>query len=350
MTHFALERHFDKYTKSPVLQHIQSQGILHRLLNRSELIEWRLEKATKQVRTRLSGGNAVLNFFKWWVQKDCILDLFPEMDCVKTSLLLLMSTTQLEVLNMERNDSYSDSEKVNSIEGQMTKETYQSSSSDKSMPAVSSAPTHGTDSTAKACFHDQEALYKEERRFQRERIPSHGSRSAKTTPLVPSVPLAPTRGIDDESGASSNVQEAGSVNGSHSERQRFGIPPQRLVEVNTANFEKSVVHYHSLDNGRQLSGKVLTGVINTTLEVSIISILEAKRLELDVVSSEEDKEIWFTFDQGKSQLCIGMVSVGIYHKGIGQSHTTYRMYVLENCHPRLILGREFCEVAGISEH
>ncbi|KAK1676134.1 hypothetical protein BDP55DRAFT_661856 [Colletotrichum godetiae] len=424
ITQFALEQHFDKYTESPVLRHILSQGILRRLLNWSELIEWRLRKATKHVRTRLSGGNAVLNFFKWWYQKDCILDLFPEMECVKTSLLLLMSTTQLEVLSMERNDSHSDSEKVKSIEGHIkrmkrtirdhlksmerlkdlmervnrpmptdpfahwtqstsslyeslyplgrsmvkngsvpkpksvsitssksstrTKETYQSSSSDKSMPSVSSAPTRRADSTAEACFYDQEALYKEERRFQRERISSDGSRSAKTTPLVPSVPSAPTRGVGHESSASLKIQEARSVNESHSKRHRSEVLPKRIVEVNTANFEKSIVHSQLLDNG-QPSGKLMTGVVNTTLEVNIISIIEAKRLELDVISCEEDKEISFKFDQGKSQRCIGMVSVGIRDKGISQPHATCRMYVLADCHPRLVFGREFYGNDGISK-
>lgn len=119
LTQFALERHFRKYTESSLLRYLLSQGILQGILNRSRLIRWRLEKAIKRVRSLLRGGNAVFNFFKWWYQKDSILDLFPEMDSVKISLQLLVSATQLEVLDMECNDSLFDSEKFTSNEEQM---------------------------------------------------------------------------------------------------------------------------------------------------------------------------------------------------------------------------------------
>ncbi|KAK1458651.1 hypothetical protein CCUS01_09128 [Colletotrichum cuscutae] len=123
MTHFTLERHFANFTKSPLLQYLSSQGILDRILNRSELIEWRLDKATIRVRSLLGGGNAVFNFFKWWYQKDSILDLFPEMDSVKISLQLLVSATQLEVLDMECKDSPWDTGKFISNEKHMYSST-----------------------------------------------------------------------------------------------------------------------------------------------------------------------------------------------------------------------------------
>ncbi|KAK1727064.1 uncharacterized protein BDZ83DRAFT_227125 [Colletotrichum acutatum] len=49
MTQFALERHFDKYTESSLLQYLLSQGILQGILNRSKLIKWQLEMATKNI-------------------------------------------------------------------------------------------------------------------------------------------------------------------------------------------------------------------------------------------------------------------------------------------------------------
>ncbi|KAK1495034.1 hypothetical protein CABS01_11262 [Colletotrichum abscissum] len=116
MTHFTLERHFANFTKSPLLQYLSSQGILDRILNRSKSIEWQLDKATIRVRSLLGGGNAVFNFLKWWYQKDSILDLFPEMNSVKISLQLLVSATQLEVLDMECKDSLWDTEKLISNE------------------------------------------------------------------------------------------------------------------------------------------------------------------------------------------------------------------------------------------
>ncbi|KXH39078.1 hypothetical protein CNYM01_08895 [Colletotrichum nymphaeae SA-01] len=426
MTQFSLEGHFRKYTESPLLQYIVSKGILHGILDRSELMELRFEKATKRVQTRLVGGNAIFKFFKWYYQKDSILDLFPEMDSLKVSLLLLMSATQLEVLDMECNNSLSDREKLifnekhirrlkksirdnletlKRLESQTarvnqfmpmgplvhqaqsvsslyeillplgrsmvktgsvpkpkfvsatpsesstrTKEVIFHVQAGRSMPSVSSAPSRGADSQKQACHHDHEALYKLERRLQHERLSRNRSSSAKTTPSSPTGPPATLRDVDYGSGASSNTRdkEARSVHASQLQRQQVGTLPKTPIvhAVNTANSYKSIVRSLVSRNGKP-SGKVLTGVVNTTLEVNVISILEAERVGASLVPCQEDQEIKFKFDSGKSQPCIGIVYFIIYHNSMlgSQSPTTrHKFYVLENCHPRLIFGKDILEI------
>ncbi|KAI3548317.1 hypothetical protein CSPX01_03113 [Colletotrichum filicis] len=427
MTHFTLERHFANYTKSPLLQYLSFQGILDRILNRSELIEWRLDKATIRVRSLLGGGNAVFNFLKWWYQKDSILDLFPEMNSVKISLQLLVSATQLEVLDMECKDSLCDTEKLISNEKHMnhlkkvirgnlktlkrleaqieranplmptdafthqtqstsslyeimlplgrsmvktgsvpkpkfvssassesstrTKETYKSSSSGNSMPSVSSAPSRGASSQTEARHYDHEALYKFERRLQHERLSRKQSSSAKTTTSSTTGQPATKRHVDHGSGANSNIQEVKSVQASQSQRQQLEPLHERVILVDTANLDRSIVHSHVLHKGK-LTDKILTGVVHTTLDVSVISILEAKRLGINVDSCEDDKKIGFKFDQGKIQTCIGMVSITIDHnpsRGSQSLITRHKFYVLENCHPRLIFGKDIWEIEETSK-
>ncbi|KAI3545285.1 hypothetical protein CABS03_04009 [Colletotrichum abscissum] len=468
MTHFTLERHFANFTKSPLLQYLSSQGILDRILNRSKSIEWQLDKATIRVRSLLGGGNAVFNFLKWWYQKDSILDLFPEMNSVKISLQLLVSATQLEVLDMECKDSLWDTEKLISNEKHMyvltnmgtspgvidlvlnslsasnhlkkvirgnlktlkrleaqieranplmptdafthqtqstsslyeimlplgrsmvktgsvpkpkfvssessesstrTKEvishiqnnlvrrlmarpqTYKSSTSGNSMPSVSSAPSRGASSQTEARHYDHEALYKLERRLQHERLSRKQSSSAKTTPSSTTGQPATKRHIDHGSGANSNIHEAKSVQASQSQRQQLEPLHERVILVDTANLDRSIVHSHVLHKGK-LTGKILTGVVHTTLDVSVISILEAKRLDINVDSCEDDKKIGFKFDQGTVQTCIGMVSITIDHNpspGSQSLITRHKFYVLENCHPRLIYGKDIWEIEETSK-
>ncbi|KAK7458504.1 hypothetical protein Landi51_01327 [Colletotrichum acutatum] len=318
-------------------------------------------------------GNAILNFFKWWYQKDGILDLFPEMVSVKISLQLLVSATQLEVLDMECSGSLLDSEKLNSNEKQMYVSTKIEAShgvtgsvldslwtskrlkkvirAGISVPSDSSAPSRGAEFQKDASSYDHEALYKEERRSQYERLSRNRSSSAKTTPPSPPGPPATVRSVDHGSGASSNMREARSVLALQLQRQQSETLPKRVFEVNTANFDKLLARSQVLENG-QLSGKTVTGRVNTTLEVSIISITEAGRLDLNVISCEQDKETEFKFDQGKNQPCIGMVTFTIYHSRIASSQsptTSHKVYVVEHCRPELIFGKNFFDRDGNSK-
>lgn len=147
------------------------------------------------------------------------------------------------------------------------------------------------------------------------------------------------------------MREARSVFALQFQRRQFETLPKRVFEVNTANFDKSIAHSQVLDNG-QFSGKIVTGRVNTALEVSIISITEAGRLDLNVISCEQDKETKFKFDQGKIQPCIGMVTFTIYHSRIAYSQsptTSHKVYVVEHCHPELIFGKDFFDRDGNSK-
>ncbi|KAK1727065.1 uncharacterized protein BDZ83DRAFT_227130 [Colletotrichum acutatum] len=344
---------------------------------------------------------------------------------VKISLQLLVSATQLEVLDMECSGSLLDSEKLNSNEKQIkrlkkvirgnlrtlktleaqsrragqstvpfayrtqptsslyellvplgrsmaetgcvpkpksvsatssesstrTKEPYKSSLAGISVPSDSSAPSRGAEFQKDASSYDHEALYKEERRSQYERLSRNRSSSAKTTPPSPPGPPATVRSVNHGSGASSNMREARSVLALQLQRQQSETLPKRVFEVNTANFDKLLARSQVLENG-QLSGKTVTGRVNTTLEVSIISITEAGRLDLNVISCEQDKETEFKFDQGKNQPCIGMVTFTIYHSRIASSQsptTSHKVYVVEHCRPELIFGKNFFDRDGNSK-
>ncbi|KXH45336.1 hypothetical protein CSIM01_13559 [Colletotrichum simmondsii] len=218
------------------------------------------------------------------------------------------------------------------------------------MPSVSSAPSRGADSQKEACYYDHEAPYKLERRLQHERLSRNRSSSANTTTSLPPGPPATLRDVDYGSGASSNSRdmEARSVHASQLQRQQFDTLPKELIvhAVNTANFYKSITRPIVSRNGKP-SGKVLTGVINTTLAVNVISVLEAERVGASLVSCQQDQEIGFEFDSGKIQPCIGIVYLIIYHNSMlgSKSPTTrHKFHVLENCHPRLIFGKDILEI------
>ncbi|KAK1458652.1 hypothetical protein CCUS01_09129 [Colletotrichum cuscutae] len=219
------------------------------------------------------------------------------------------------------------------------------------MPSVSSAPSRGASSQTEASYYDHEALYKFERRLRHERLPRKQSSSAKTTPSSTTGQPATKRHVDHGSGANSNIQEVKSVQASQSQRQQLEPLHERVILVDTANLDRSIVHSHVLHKGK-LTGKILTGVVHTTLDVSVISVLEAKRLDINVDSCEGDKKIGFKFDQGTIQTCIGMVSITIDHNpspGSQSLITRHKFYVLENCHPRLIYGKDIWEIEETSK-
>ncbi|OHE98386.1 hypothetical protein CORC01_06382 [Colletotrichum orchidophilum] len=105
--HCSLDQHCKNYPDSPVLRFISTNGVLYSISYQSDSIKSRLRKAIRRVKNRLGSKNVVFNFLKWWYQKDSIKDLFPEMECIKTSLQLLLATAQFEIAKLEHNDQAS---------------------------------------------------------------------------------------------------------------------------------------------------------------------------------------------------------------------------------------------------
>jgi hypothetical protein len=100
--HDSLERHQRRSPLSHVLQYIESHNVIEQLAKQSERTKDRLEKAWKSANTLESSGKLVTKF-RWMMKKGQIQGLKPEMESLKTSLQVVMSSIMMEFLQQKEN-------------------------------------------------------------------------------------------------------------------------------------------------------------------------------------------------------------------------------------------------------
>lgn len=98
--HDSLERHQRRSPLSHVLQYIESNNVIEQLAKQSERTKDRLEKAWKSTDS-LEGGVKLVNKFRWMLKKEEIRGLKPEMESLKTSLQVVMSSIMMEFLQQK---------------------------------------------------------------------------------------------------------------------------------------------------------------------------------------------------------------------------------------------------------
>lgn len=87
-----------------------------------------------------------------------------------------------------------------------------------------------------------------------------------------------------------------------------------------------------------------TAIVNRKLEGNVISIGEADRLGLAVVTEDDDEEVWIGFGDGMPQKCIGKVVLiwsSSSHQELYRTQIKLQCYVLEHCKPALVFGKMF---------
>ena len=97
----SLDRHFAAYAESPIIAYISRRPVLHNIAQQALQIFDRFQNSRDLVRT-IDSGFGFWASIKWSLRKTTVLELFPEMETVKSSLLMLMSTAHLESLTLAR--------------------------------------------------------------------------------------------------------------------------------------------------------------------------------------------------------------------------------------------------------
>lgn len=97
----SLDRHISAYADSPIIAYISTRAVLHNIAQQALQIFGRFQDSRDLVRS-MDSDFGLWARFKWSLRKATVLELFPEMENVKTSLLLLMTTAQLESLTLSR--------------------------------------------------------------------------------------------------------------------------------------------------------------------------------------------------------------------------------------------------------
>lgn len=100
VAHDSLKAHHQKDPKSPVLKYIAEHKVLRDLKFQSDIVEEHIENIEPQLRTICSRID-LLTRFRWWKQESEVKALGPEMESVKTNLLVLMHVIVLEVLRQK---------------------------------------------------------------------------------------------------------------------------------------------------------------------------------------------------------------------------------------------------------
>jgi hypothetical protein len=96
VAHDALLGHCHKESNSAVLRYVRDHNILGQLIQQSVRIRKHIEAVRPRVQD-LRGRFSMINHAKWMWKKDEVKALHPDMEMVKSNLLLVMHVVSLEV-------------------------------------------------------------------------------------------------------------------------------------------------------------------------------------------------------------------------------------------------------------
>ncbi|GAB1314619.1 hypothetical protein MFIFM68171_04829 [Madurella fahalii] len=92
---FGLHQYCTEHRHSRVVTYISKHRVLEDIGSEAEHVQQHLQAIRRQVQT-LRSRSMLWATFKWLWNKASILELYPEMESIKTCLGLLLVTTQLE--------------------------------------------------------------------------------------------------------------------------------------------------------------------------------------------------------------------------------------------------------------
>lgn len=96
VAHDAIRGHCEKESNSAVLQFVRDHKILRQLVEQSGRIRKRIEAVRPRIQ-ELRGKFSMINRWKWVLKRPEVKALHPEMECVKTNLLVVMHVVALEL-------------------------------------------------------------------------------------------------------------------------------------------------------------------------------------------------------------------------------------------------------------
>jgi len=105
LAHMELRRYCKAHSDSPAIEYIQTRQVLDVLSKRSNLVDDSLTGARRWVRSQ-KGRNKLLITLKWFLNKERIMALDPEMESVISRLQLIILIVKSEAIEMKTETSH----------------------------------------------------------------------------------------------------------------------------------------------------------------------------------------------------------------------------------------------------
>ncbi len=96
LAHESLDSNCARESKSQVLDYMNTHRVLDQLSEESKQVKERIRRVRPQIRSLLS-KLGIITRIKWVIRKSDILGLGPDMESIKTSLLLVINIVKLEL-------------------------------------------------------------------------------------------------------------------------------------------------------------------------------------------------------------------------------------------------------------
>jgi hypothetical protein len=100
LARISLDRQFKKQNQSPVICYINDFNVMDDLVEQSKSVKRYMKKTTPKMK-RLPSNIDFFTSFKWAMRKSKILALGPQMESVKTSLIIIMAIVKMEQVQQE---------------------------------------------------------------------------------------------------------------------------------------------------------------------------------------------------------------------------------------------------------
>lgn len=108
VAHDSIRGHCRKESNSAVLRYIREHDILGQLIEQATRIGKHIEAVRPQIQD-LRGRLKVVNYLRWIIiNRPDVKALHPEMECVKTNLLVVMHIMALELAQQRKQEDQSD--------------------------------------------------------------------------------------------------------------------------------------------------------------------------------------------------------------------------------------------------
>ncbi|TQN66712.1 hypothetical protein CSHISOI_07664 [Colletotrichum shisoi] len=117
--HQSLDQHREDCIGSAVLDFISAHRVFDAVTIDADSVRKRLRLGAKQFSDLANGKRTLPAFINWWLHKDAVVSLFPEMERVKTNLMLIILVIQMELQMKEMRDRPPTSPEIKKLEKRM---------------------------------------------------------------------------------------------------------------------------------------------------------------------------------------------------------------------------------------
>ncbi|AEO63036.1 uncharacterized protein THITE_2084540 [Thermothielavioides terrestris NRRL 8126] len=374
-----LSRHLHRNQESSVVTYIRRQNILDIIGTEANIVQRRLRATQDQV-MGLESRSVVLASIKWLLRRSSIMQLSPEMESVKSTLSLLVDIAQLEDVMNLADSVLSNKDEVRWLRRRIRRHLKTIERLRAQLPSEYGREGLGLYSSFSLDLEKPDPLLELGRSmYKHGRVPdsvqssSSGSQRTLNSPQGPSNRPDGTRGQQPSRSmtvtipTSSSSRPASAVNPipgpvrplrrvpprqsrlSPNRSAAADQPAEAQPSVKTLRFRDedvtgSIDGYVGTEQG---SLRYTTAFLAPTLEANIVSLAEARRLDLDVREPESMLEtVYFDFGTRRPGKSVGTATLQ-WNAG-PQADGRFPplsivCYVCENAAVKLILGQPFLE-------